>query len=127
MYALHVTDDFCTYQGCCISLHVTEYITTCHGRNRVTCQGSFCCVMSRMILGHIKDVIYHYMSRSISRHFTDVIVSHVTDHIVYMSRMILGHVKDAIYHYMSRSISRHVTDVIVSHITDHIVYMSRMI
>ena len=72
-----VTDDFRTCQGCYIPLHVTDYITTCHGSDLTTCHGSFW-----LYFLPVTDDFWTYQgcylclhrqctSRSISRHVTD--------------------------------------------------------
>ena len=70
LYFVHLKNDFSTVQGCYISLHHKDYITTCHGRQSDTCQGSYFFI-KKTIWGLFKDVPLHYMSRIISRHVTD--------------------------------------------------------
>ena len=114
-------DDFWTHQGYYLSLHDTEYITTCHGcsrrdRSRIISfwlHGWFLNA-SRMLLIFTCHGVYHDMSRLFA-------LWHVTDHIIMITRMIFERVKDVTYNYISRSISRHVTVVRV--VTCHGLYL----
>jgi len=67
LYFVHLKNDFSTVQGCYISLHHKDYITTCHGRQSDTCQGSYCV--------HLKNDFSTVQGCYISLHHKDYITT----------------------------------------------------